>query len=105
MARSRGWQLRAYGANSEPRSNRTEVTTMAAIAQPHSTTALPVPSATHRNGLHTAVLATVATLVGALILSILMALSVMFAGPSRLIDTAPLAEPVPQPSAAYGLDR
>ncbi|HET6746410.1 MAG TPA: hypothetical protein VFH90_11270 [Candidatus Limnocylindria bacterium] len=77
---------------------------MPAIAQPRSAASLPLPRATHRNGLHTAVVATAATFVGALLISALMAASVLLTGPLPVYDGGPSSQPVPQPTATSGLD-
>jgi hypothetical protein len=79
---------------------------MAAAAQPHSTPYLTprrgasLPGATYR----TAVLTTLFVLAGALLISIMMTVAMLLAGPPRTWDGAPLSQPLPQPSAAYGLD-
>jgi hypothetical protein len=76
---------------------------MAAIAQPTSTAALAMPQSSYRNSLHTAVVAAAATFMGALLVSALMALSIVLAGPLSASDGAPSSQPVPQPTAAQGL--
>lgn len=76
---------------------------MSAIAQSQSTTSLPIQSRSHQNGRHTAVLATAATLAGAILLAATMTLSAMLAGQLREFDVAPMAEPMPQPSTAQAL--
>jgi hypothetical protein len=79
---------------------------MAVAAQPQSADypmLRPRPSsrgATYR----TAVLTTVAVIVGALVISGLLTISMVLAEPPRAWDSAPLSQPLPQPSAAYGLD-
>ena len=78
---------------------------MAAIAHVRSAVTTPAPRA-HRNGLHTAVLTVILTLIGALAISALMALSVTMAGPLPAPhpwpDDVRLQQPVAQPSAAPG---
>jgi hypothetical protein len=79
---------------------------MAALAHPQS-----APYPTLRRGAalpvrpyRTAVLTAMAVVAGALVISLLMTVSMLMAGTSARWDTAPLAEPVPQPSAAQGFD-
>ena len=78
---------------------------MAAIAHVRSTAAMPAPRA-RRNGLHTTVLTMILTLIGALVISALMALSVTMAGPLPAPyswpDDVRLQQPAAQPSAAPG---
>jgi hypothetical protein len=80
---------------------------MSAAAQPHSTPyptlqrRAPRPGAAHR----TAILTTLAVVAGALLISVLMTFSMLLLTQPRAWDAAPLAQAVPQPSAAQGLDR
>lgn len=77
---------------------------MAAIAQPSATAALPLPRVIHRNGLHTVVVTAAATFAGAMVVSALMALSILLAGPLTNDDAAPSSQPLPQPSAVQAPD-
>jgi hypothetical protein len=79
---------------------------MSAAAQSHST---PYPTLHRRAGQlgsthRTAILTTLAVVAGALLISVLMTVAMLLAGPPRVWDGAPLPEPVAQPSAAQGLD-
>jgi hypothetical protein len=79
---------------------------MATLAHPQPA---PYPTLRRRTALpagtfRTAVLSAMAVVAGALVISLLMTVSMLLAGTSARWDTAPLAEPVPQPSAAQGFD-
>jgi hypothetical protein len=52
----------------------------------------------------TALLTTIAVFVGAVVISVLMALSILLTTPAPGWDVAPMAQPVPHPSAESGLD-
>ena len=80
---------------------------MAAALRPHSATGHPAmrPSELPRGGtLRIAFLTSVAVLVGALAISVLMVLSILLTTPAPGWDMAPMAQPMPQPSAEAGLD-
>ena len=51
-----------------------------------------------------ALLTTAAVFVGAVLISVLMALSILLTNPAPGWDMAPMAQPMPHPSAEAGLD-
>jgi hypothetical protein len=55
--------------------------------------------------LQTALQASVAVLIGALLISVLMVASILLAGPATTSNPGPMPEPAPRPIAAAGLDR
>lgn len=59
---------------------------------------------TRAGGFRTALQASLAVLVGALLVSVLMVASILLVGPATSSNQGPMPEPAPQPSAAAGLD-
>jgi hypothetical protein len=60
---------------------------------------------TRAGAFQTALQASVAVLIGALLISVLMVASILLAGPASTSNPGPMPEPAPQPIAAAGLDR
>ena len=77
-----------------------------ALRHPHIAAGRPVVrrSEPTRAGGRTALQASLAVLVGALLVSVLMVASILLVGPATMSNTGPMPDPVPQPSAAAGLD-
>jgi hypothetical protein len=78
-----------------------------ALRHPHITTGRSVVSRseTTRGGVfRTAFQTSVAILVGALVISVLMVASILLVGPASLSNPGPMPEPVPLPTAEAGLD-
>ena len=78
-----------------------------ALRHPHIAAGRPVvrrSAPTRAGSFRTAVQASLAVLVGALLVSVLMVASILLVGPATMSNRGPMPEPVPQPSAGAGLD-
>ena len=58
-----------------------------------------------RGSLRTALLTTAAVIAGTIVIATVMVASMLLVDPTLVYDTAPLAQPLPQPTAEAGLDR
>jgi hypothetical protein len=80
----------------------TSLTTM--IATAHAPASLPTRA--REDALHTALLTAAAVIVGTFVIAVVLAASVLMAGPLPASHgAAPLPQMLPQPSAEAGLDR
>jgi hypothetical protein len=79
---------------------------MATAVHPRSVGYPTAPARSRLDGgtLRTITLTSLAVVIGALMISALMALSILLTSPAPWWDMAPMAQPMPQPSAAAGLD-
>jgi hypothetical protein len=78
-----------------------------ALRHCHIATGRPVvrrSEPTRAGGFRTALQASLAVLIGALLVSVLMVASILLVGPATISNQGPMPEPAPQPSAAAGLD-
>ena len=78
-----------------------------ALRHPHIAAGHPVArqsQPTPLRGLRTALQASVAVLIGALVISVLMVASILLTGPATTSNPGPMPEPAPRPIAAASLD-
>ncbi len=84
-----------------------EIDAMDTALRPYTPTGRPIvrrSEPTRGGAFRTAFQTSVAVVVGALLISVLMVASILLVGPATLSNPGPMPEPVPQPSPAAGLD-
>ena len=79
---------------------------MATALHPRSAGYSITPERSRHDGgtLRVVTLTSLAVVIGALAISILMVLSILLTGPVNWSDTEPMPQPMPQPSAVAALD-